>query len=58
MLTRNRTRPVPKIAIPDPIRPAGTPVTRTRSLPVGLLLLGIIGLMALAYPLARTFTLH
>jgi len=29
MLTRTRTRPVPKMSIPDPIRPAGT-----RSLPV------------------------
>jgi len=43
MLTCTRTRPVPKIATrPDPTRPAGIPV------PVGLPLLGIIGLVA--YP--------
>jgi len=41
MLTRTRTRPVPKIATrPDPTRPAGIPVARTRSLPVELPLLG------------------
>ena len=45
MLTR--TRPVPKIATrPDPTRG----YTRTRSLPVGLLLLGIIGLVAYPQP--------
>ena len=45
MLTRARIRPVPKIATrPDSTRG----YTRTRSLPVGLPLLGIIGLMA--YP--------
>jgi len=41
---RTRTRPVPTIAIrPDPTRG----YTRTRSLPVGLPLLGIIRLVAL-----------
>jgi len=45
VLTRTRTRPVLKIATrPDPTRG----YTRTRSLPVGLPLLGIIGLVA--YP--------
>ena len=45
MLTRTRTRPLPKIATrPDPTRG----YTRTRSLPVALPLLGIIGI--LAYP--------
>jgi len=48
-----RTRPVPKIATrPDPTRG----YTCTRSLPVGLPLLGIIGLVGL--PPAWTITLH
>ena len=43
MLTRTRTRPVTKIATrSDPTRW----YTRTRSLPVGLPLLSIIGLVA------------
>ena len=45
MLTRTHTRPVPKIA--TRLDPTGG-YTRTRNLPVGLPLLGIIGL--LAYP--------
>ena len=48
MLTRARIRPVPKIATrPDSTRG----YTRTRSLPVGLPLLAIIGLVA--YPRPR-----
>jgi len=53
MLTRTRTRPVPKIATrPDP---TGWYI-RTRNLPVELPLLGIIGLVA--FLPARTITLH
>ena len=45
--TRTRTRPVPKIDTrPDATRG----YTRTRSLPVGLSLLGIIGLVAYPRP--------
>jgi len=47
MLTRTRTLPVPKIAT----RPDQThEYIRTRSLPVGLPLLGIIGLVAYPRP--------
>jgi len=56
MLTRTRTRPVPKIATrPDPTRPAGIPVPVAYKLPVGLPLLGTT---LVAYPPARTITLH
>jgi len=59
MLTRTCTRPVTKISTrPDPTGPAGIPIARTRSLPVGLPLLVIIGLVAYPLPPPGAGPLH